>query len=139
MSRMARPSIRFAALALAVAGLTALAACSSGSSGKSSGNTTPSTSLGGAFGTIPAAATGAQHAGTITWAEPPGAAPTWILPLVTSAAFSVNDTSDFSEELWRPLYWFGNGVEPTLTPLMSLANPPNVVQRRHDRHHHAQE
>ncbi len=123
MSEMARRSIRFAALAVAVAGLTALTACSSGST-KASSNITPSQSLGGAFGSVPAPATGAQHSGTITWAEPPGAAPTWILPLVTSAAFSVNDTSDFSEELWRPLYWFGNGVEPTLTPSMSLANPP---------------
>src|SRR5579862_8599184 len=124
MSRIARPSVRIAALA--VAGLTALAACSSssGSSTKAGGNTTPSTTLGGAFGTIPAPATGAQHAGTITWAEPPGAAPTWILPLVTSAAFSVNDTSNFSSELWRPLYWFQNGVEPSQTPSMSLANNP---------------
>ena len=124
MSRIARPSVRIAALA--VAGLTALAACSSGStkSGGGNNNTTPSTTLGGAFGTIPAPATGAQHAGTITWAEPPGAAPTWILPVVTSAAFSVNDTSNFSSELWRPLYWFGNGVEPTETPAMSLANDP---------------
>ena len=105
MSRIARPSVRIAALA--VAGLTALAACSSGSTKSGGGNnTTPSTTLGGAFGTIPAPATGAQHAGTITWAEPPGTSPTWILPLVTSAAFSVNDTSDFSDELWRPLYWF---------------------------------
>jgi peptide/nickel transport system substrate-binding protein len=124
MSRIARPSVRIAALA--VAGLTALAACSSGSakSGGGNNNTTPSTTLGGAFGTIPAPATGAQHAGTITWAEPPGAAPTWILPLVTSAAFSVNDTSNFSSELWRPLYWFQNGVEPSQTPSMSLANNP---------------
>jgi peptide/nickel transport system substrate-binding protein len=123
MSRIARPSVRM--VALAVAGLTALAACSSsGSSTKAGGNTTPSTSLGGAFGTIPAAATGAQHAGTITWAEPPGTSPTWILPLVTSAAFSVNDTIDFSSELWRPLYWFQNGVAPSETPSMSLANDP---------------
>jgi peptide/nickel transport system substrate-binding protein len=124
MSRIARPSVRVAALA--VAGLTALAACSSGStkSGGGNNNTTPSTTLGGAFGTIPAPATGAQHSGTITWAEPPGAGPTWILPIVTSAAYSVNDTSNFSQELWRPLYWFQNGVEPSETPAMSLAEDP---------------
>jgi len=125
MSTIARPGVRIAALA--VAGLTALAACSSSSgssSTRASGNTAPSASLGGAFGTIPAPATGAQHAGTITWAESPGTSPTWILPIVTSAAYSVNDTSQFSEELWRPLYWFSNGVAPTQTPAMSLANPP---------------
>jgi peptide/nickel transport system substrate-binding protein len=122
MSRIAGPGVRIAALA--VAGLTALAACSSGSSGKGSGNTSPSAALGGAFGTIPAPAAGAQHAGTITWAESPGTAPTWILPLVTSAAFSVNDQNQFSYELWRPLYWFSNGVEPSETPSMSLADEP---------------
>jgi peptide/nickel transport system substrate-binding protein len=26
--------------------------------------------------------------------------------------------------MWRPLYWFGNGVEPTQTPSMSLASAP---------------
>ena len=26
--------------------------------------------------------------------------------------------------MWRPLYWFGNGVQPTETPAMSLARPP---------------
>ena len=101
----------------AMIGAAAVAACSSSS-------TPPPTSVGGAFGTIPAAATGAQHAGTVTWAEPPGAAPTWILPLYTSAADAVNDVNQFEQEMWRPLYWFGNGVEPTQIPAMSLANPP---------------
>ncbi len=119
MIRIARPSVTIAALALA--GVTTLAACSSTTTAKGSA---PSASLGGAFGTIPAAATGTQHAGTITWAESPGTAPTWILPLVTSAADSVNDISYFEWQLWRPLYWFGNGVEPTQTPAMSLADAP---------------
>jgi peptide/nickel transport system substrate-binding protein len=119
MTRIARPSVTIAAMALA--GVTALAACSSSTTAKGSA---PSAALGGAFGTIPAAATGAQHAGTITWAEAPGTAPTWILPLVTSAADSDTDISYFEELMWRPLYWFGNGVEPTQTPAMSLADAP---------------
>jgi peptide/nickel transport system substrate-binding protein len=123
-SRIARPSVMIAALALA--GATTLVGCTSNTitPGKTCCGPPPSASLGGAFGTIPAPATGAQHAGTITWAESPGTAPTWILPLVTSAAYSVNDTTQFSYELWRPLYWFSNGVEPTQTPSMSLANAP---------------
>ena len=119
MTRLVRPSVTFAVLALA--GVTALAACSSSGS-KSSG--APSTALGGAFGSIPAAATGSQHAGTVTWAEAPGTAPTWILPLVTSAADSVSDINYFEGLMWRSLYWFGNGVEPTQVPSMSLADAP---------------
>ena len=122
MSRIARPSIRVATLAVAAA--TALAACSSGGSTKASGGPSPAPSLGGAFGTIPAAATGPQHAGTITWAESPGTSPTWILPLVDSAAYSVNDQNQFSYDMWRPLYWFSNGVTPAETPAISLANEP---------------
>jgi peptide/nickel transport system substrate-binding protein len=122
MSRIAPPSARVAALAVAC--LTALAACSSSASSSKGGSNAPSAVLGGAFGTIPAAATGPQHAGTITWAESPGTAPTWILPLVTSAADSTNDIDYFEWEMWRPLYWFSNGVEPTQTPAMSLAEPP---------------
>jgi len=116
MKRFARPGVIVAVLALAAG--TALAACGTSSNGA------PSLGAGGEFGTLPAAATGPQHTGTITWAEAPGTAPTWILPLVTSAAYSVNDTSQFSYELWRPLYWFGNGVEPTQVPAMSLAYAP---------------
>jgi peptide/nickel transport system substrate-binding protein len=123
MSRITRPGVMIAALALASA--TTLAGCTT--STITPGKTCcgpPSTGLGGAFGTIPAAATGPQHAGTITWAESPGTAPTWILPLVTSAADSTNDIDYFEWLLWRPLYWFSNGVEPTQTPSMSLADAP---------------
>jgi peptide/nickel transport system substrate-binding protein len=119
--RLARSSVTIAALA--VAGATILAACSGGSSSKTTSGT-PSTALGGGFGSIPAAAAGPQHTGTVTWAEAPGTAPTWILPLVSSAADSDNDINFFEEQMWRPLYWFGNGVEPTQTPAMSLADAP---------------
>jgi peptide/nickel transport system substrate-binding protein len=115
---MMRPRPIATIAAAALIGVAALAACSSTSS------SAPSTSPGGAFGTIPAAATGAQHAGTITWAESPGTAPTWILPLYTSAADAVNDITQFEQLMWRPLYWFSNGVAPSQTPSMSLANPP---------------
>ncbi|HYB87006.1 MAG TPA: ABC transporter substrate-binding protein [Streptosporangiaceae bacterium] len=116
MLRIARHGATIAAVA--VIGAAAVAGCSAGPS------VPLATSFGGGFGAVPAAATGAQHAGTVTWAEHPGAAPTWILPLVTSAAYSVADISQFEFEMWRPLYWFGNGVEPTQTPAMSLASAP---------------
>jgi peptide/nickel transport system substrate-binding protein len=99
-------------------GAAALAACSSRNP------SAPANAFAGAFGKIPPAATGPQKAGTITWAESPGTAPTWILPLVTSAAFNVNNTNQFSQMMWRPLYWLTNGVQPALNPALSLADNP---------------
>jgi peptide/nickel transport system substrate-binding protein len=116
MRKVLRSGAAFTALALA--GVTALAAC-----GKAK-PTTPAVGINGSFGSLPAEATGPQHSGTITWAEPPGTAPNWILPIITSAADSVNDTSDFEGLMWRGLYWFGNGVEPSFNAAESLADPP---------------
>ncbi len=116
MKRIARHSFKIAAATMA--GATLVAGCS-GSSSVPLAN-----SYGGAFGTVPAAATGAQRAGTVTWAEPPGAGPTWIMPLVTAVAFGTNNVNDFEYQMWRPLYWSGNGVEPAESAAMSLAGPP---------------
>ena len=117
------------ALALAVASITALAACSSSNSssspsGTSSSGSSASLGLHGQFGNVPAEATGTQTSGTITMAEPPNSAPTWILPIVTGAANSVFTVPMFDYQMFRPLYWFVNGVEPKETPAMSLANDP---------------
>ncbi|HEV2451596.1 MAG TPA: ABC transporter substrate-binding protein, partial [Streptosporangiaceae bacterium] len=113
MTRSTRPGVAIAALIVTCA--SALAACSSG---------TGPAPFSGAFGKIPPAAPGPRHAGTITWAKSPGTAPTWILPLVTAVNFTARNTSQFSALIWRPLYWFSNGVQPVQTPAMSLANPP---------------
>jgi peptide/nickel transport system substrate-binding protein len=115
MKRFARRGAGIAALAL----LTTAAAAGCGSSAG-----VPATGNAGAFGKIPAAATGPEHAGTVTWAEGPGFAPTWIMPIYTSAADAVNNINQFENLMWRPLYWFSNGVEPTLTASMSLAGTP---------------
>jgi len=65
-------SRRGTALAVcAVVGAVGLAACSKSSSSGSVSNTS------GACGAAPPAS-GTPHAGTITWAEAPGSAPTWI-------------------------------------------------------------
>jgi peptide/nickel transport system substrate-binding protein len=113
-----RTSRRVTALAAcAVVAAAGLAACSkaapSGSVASSSG----------AFGSVPPAS-GTPHAGTITWALSPGSAPTWIFPVTPGANLSTTDTSSFQYEMWRPLYWYGNGVSPTLVPSMSLADTP---------------
>jgi peptide/nickel transport system substrate-binding protein len=116
MPRIVRHGSRI--VAAAMVGAAAVAGCSGGLS------VPPGTTFDGAFGTVPAAATGAQHAGTVTWAERPQGGPNWILPLVTAVADSASNVTEFEYEMWRPLYWFGNGVEPTESAAMSLARPP---------------
>ena len=116
-------------LALVLAGVTALAACSGGSSSGGGGTSSAPGSNGsigllGQFGHVPAMAAGPEHAGTITVAAPPDSAPTWILPMVTGATNSVYTVPEFDYQMYRPLYWFVNGVEPTEVPAMSLASDP---------------
>jgi peptide/nickel transport system substrate-binding protein len=114
-------------LALVLASVTALAACS-GSSSSGSASSTASAGAGvamvGQVGQVPVQATGTEHAGTITVAGPPNAAPTWILPMVTAADNSVFTVPEFDWQLYRPLYWLTNGVSPKETPSMSLATDP---------------
>jgi peptide/nickel transport system substrate-binding protein len=111
-------SRRGTALAVgAVAAAMGLAACSKAAP---SGTVT---STSGAFGTVPAAS-GTPHAGTLTWAESPGTAPTWIFPVTPGADYSTTTINTFQYEMWRPLYWYSNGVSPTLVPSMSLADTP---------------
>ncbi len=114
---MIRPKT-LAVFAAAAAAALGLAACSTSSSGSGSINSTS-----GAFGSVPAAS-GTPTGGTITWAEPPGSAPTWIFPIVPGADFTVYSTSSFSWESWRPLYWTQNGVTPTINQALSLAYLP---------------
>jgi peptide/nickel transport system substrate-binding protein len=132
--RTAAHLTRVAAAGAAALLAVGIAACTSSSSGTSTTNpTSPSSSssstgtsaaLPGAFGSVPAEAAGTEHAGTITVAASPGTAPTWILPLVTGTAVSVFTVTEFDYQMYRPLYWLVNGVEPTETPSMSLASDP---------------
>lgn len=121
-TRRLRIGVAGAAAILAVA----ITACSSSTSTSSSPSSTSSAGVAmvGNVGDVPDMATGAEHAGTITVAAPPDAAPTWILPLITGAADSVFDEYEFDYQMFRPLYWYYNGVEPTQTASMSLANTP---------------
>ncbi|MGH3274043.1 MAG: ABC transporter substrate-binding protein, partial [Streptosporangiaceae bacterium] len=104
----------------AAVGATALAAC--GTSGGSSGASAASGTA-GVFGSIPPQS-GTPHAGTVRVAIPPAAAPSWILPVVTAADNSVYTVFSFDYEMWRPLYFEVNGVEPALNDPMSLATQP---------------
>ena len=65
-----------------------------------------------------------QQGGTATWAELSGASPNWIFPFVDSAHNSVNSVTQFENLMYRPLYWFGNGNQPTINDSLSLAAEP---------------
>jgi peptide/nickel transport system substrate-binding protein len=62
--------------------------------------------------------------GTAYFAEPPQTIPNYIFPFMGTQFFSVSNISDFQQQMYRPLYWFGQGSEPTLNPSLSLASTP---------------
>ena len=79
MSISRRPTTLAVCAVVAAAGL---AACSKAAP---SGSVS---SASGAFGSVPPAS-GTPHAGTVTWAEAPGSAPTWIFPVTPGANLSI--------------------------------------------------
>ncbi|MGB6457493.1 MAG: ABC transporter substrate-binding protein, partial [Streptosporangiaceae bacterium] len=102
-------SRRVLAAGCAMAGLAALAAACGPASSAASGGTT--------------AVTG----GTATYAMAPGSVPTYIFPFIDSdvpAGFSVTNVNEFQYLMYRPLYWFGTGVNPYLNSQLSLAYLP---------------
>ena len=113
-----------AGLALAVASITALAACSSSNSSSTNNNTGGVTTVPGGIGSVPAAGTPSGKAATITWAMAPGAVPNWILPIQTAASNTVYNVFTFGWEMWRPTYWTVNGTSAELNPSVSLADAP---------------
>jgi peptide/nickel transport system substrate-binding protein len=118
---------RFAGLALAVAGITALAACSSSSSssGSSSTTTTPGvTTQPGSIGGIPAAGTPSGTAGSITYGYLSADAPNWILPIIPAADNSVYNSFVFGWQLYRPTWFTWNGASPAVDNALSPVNAP---------------
>ncbi|MBV9096044.1 MAG: hypothetical protein JO132_19590 [Streptosporangiaceae bacterium] len=93
-------------VAIAAASITALAACSTSSSSSPSAAGTP------------------VNGGTATFAWPPATTPNYIFPFTSSAFISVTNVNQFQYLLYRPLYWFGTGDQPTLNSSVSLANYP---------------
>ncbi|MGC8474075.1 MAG: ABC transporter substrate-binding protein [Candidatus Dormibacteria bacterium] len=88
-----------AVLALAA---TLLAACSSSQPGSAAG-----------------------RAQVVTWAEAAGSPPNYIFPLASSSYFSVANTTEFSYNMYLPLYWFGNRQgQPAFNPQLSIGEPP---------------
>ena len=61
---------------------------------------------------------------TVTFAEQPGSPPNYIYPLESPTYCGSNNYAQFSELMWRPLYWFGDGSQPVLNKKLSVAYPP---------------
>ena len=62
--------------------------------------------------------------GTAVWALPASTTPNYIFPFESFAYISPYNSSTFAQLMYRPLYWFGNGSQPTLNSSLSLAYPP---------------
>ncbi len=62
--------------------------------------------------------------GTATYAEQAATPPNDIFPMAALAYFSVSNISQFSELMYRLLYWFGQHGMVTLNRSLSLADPP---------------
>ena len=60
----------------------------------------------------------------VTWAESPNAGPNYISPVTGTTYFTTSNLSQFSEFIYRPLYWFGDNGKPVLNDGLSLAAPP---------------
>jgi peptide/nickel transport system substrate-binding protein len=60
----------------------------------------------------------------ITWAEPPTATPNYIFPFYPPQLCTVDNTSQFQELMYRPLYWFGVGSTPVINESLSLGKTP---------------
>ncbi len=69
------------------------------------------------------------NGGTAVMAEPPSNTPNYIFPFTSSSYISITNLNDFSYLMYRPLYWFANGTQPTLNQSLSLANPPTFSGR----------
>jgi peptide/nickel transport system substrate-binding protein len=62
--------------------------------------------------------------GTAVFAEPPSTPPTYIFPYMSSTYASDVNLFNFQYLMYRPLYWFGVGAQPTFNSSLSLANQP---------------
>ncbi len=62
--------------------------------------------------------------GAVTFAEPPGVIPNWILPFVSTTDYSYFGDFDWDWQMWRPVYFVGQPTSPDIDFSESLAYPP---------------
>ncbi len=77
-----------------------------------------------AVSTGPVQAAPAKNGGVVTMAEQPGDIPNYISPMTPGDYFYGGNLVDFSELLYRPLYWFGQDGQPVMDYKLSVANIP---------------
>jgi peptide/nickel transport system substrate-binding protein len=107
-----RSRMRIAGLfVLAAATTLSVAACSGSSS------TTPS-------GASSQSAGQKVAGGVATFAFNQGGGANYIFPIFPGQYASEANTADFQYLMWRPLYWFGVGSNPTINTSLSLGNMP---------------
>ncbi|MGH7640143.1 MAG: ABC transporter substrate-binding protein [Candidatus Dormibacteria bacterium] len=70
------------------------------------------------------ASTHASSGGVVTWAEQPNVYPTYILPLLAAPQESNSNLYQFDNQLYLPLYWFGDNGKALLNSGLSVAQPP---------------
>src|SRR6516162_10127387 len=99
-----RPGLRGRVVAAGLAVACALVAAGCSNSGSSAPGATPA------------------PGGTAVFAEAPSAPPTYIFPYMSSAVISNVNLFYFQYLMYRPLYWFGTGSQPTMNDSLSLAN-----------------
>jgi peptide/nickel transport system substrate-binding protein len=104
--------------AIAVVGVTALAACA-----KSSSTSTRQPTSSGYAG-IPAPSKNHVQGGTVTFGMAAGATPTYIFPITPGANSSVYTASFFQNLFWKPLYWTPTGHALDVDYGLSLASKP---------------
>ncbi|HKN98989.1 MAG TPA: ABC transporter substrate-binding protein [Pseudonocardiaceae bacterium] len=107
---------------LGAAGVLALAACGSGG-----GANGPTKNVAGGYGSIPAPTSKPTQGGVVTYAEPVGGGPTFIFPIEDEAHQTVANGFQFSDLMWRPLYWPTTGASPSVDYSRSLAEPPTFA------------
>ncbi|HEX3650533.1 MAG TPA: ABC transporter substrate-binding protein, partial [Pseudonocardiaceae bacterium] len=100
----------------------ALAAC-----GSSGGGNNLSKNVAGGYGAIPAPTSQPTQGGVVTYAEPPGGGPTFIFPIQDETHATVANAFEFTDLMWRPLYWPLTGASPTVDFARSLADPPTYA------------
>jgi peptide/nickel transport system substrate-binding protein len=75
-------------------------------------------------GSLSTSASAASSGTDITYALPPAVVPNYIFPVMGSAYYSNVNLYQFQSEMFRPLYWFGQGTAPSFNEKLSLALPP---------------
>lgn len=107
MGKTGKPRI-VVALAAVAAMAVGLSACGGSSKGSNQSQTGTGTKVSG---------------GTVTVAELPQAAPTYIYPYENGTNFSTVNAS-FDATLYRPLYWFGSDNNPNVDLNLSIGEQP---------------